>query len=137
MLTFQLITPERVVFQEEVYEVILPTQTGQIAVFPNHVPLISLVKAGIISLRKTSNDPDNNLEHVAVSGGFVEITKDKVKVLADSAEKANEINELKVQEAKQRALELKEKAEDDVSLADATAALEKSLAHLKLLELTK
>lgn len=137
MLTFSLITPERTVFYEEVYEVILPSTEGQISIFPNHLPIVTLVQSGILSLRKQKDTPDNQLEHVAISGGFVEITGDKVKILADTAERADEIDELRAQQAKRQAEELKQKAQDDVSLADATALLEKNIVRLKVAGLKK
>ena len=137
MITFQLITPERLVFEEEIYEAIIPTKDGQIAVLPGHKNLITLIAPGVLSLRKNQNDRDDDLEHVAVSGGFVEIGNNKIKVLADSADRADEVDELKAQQARQNALELKQKAQDDVSISDATAMLERSLAQLKLSELRK
>ena len=113
MITFQLITPERLVFEEEIYEAIIPTKDGQIAVLPGHKNLITLIAPGVLSLRKNQNDRDDDLEHVAVSGGFVEIGNNKIKVLADSADRADEVDELKAQQARQNALELKQKAQDD------------------------
>lgn len=137
LITFQLITPERLVFEEEIYEAIIPTKEGQIAVLPDHKNLITLISPGILSLRRKSNDNDDQLEHVAISGGFVEIGGNKVKVLADSADRSDEIDDLEAHQARQKALELKNKSEDDVSLADATALLERSIAQLKLAEFRK
>src|SRR3990167_9449738 len=103
MINFQLITPERLVFEEEIYEAIIPTKEGEIAVLPGHKNLVTLISSGILSLRRKSNDSDSQLEHVAVSGGFVEIAENKVKVLADSADKYDEVDDLKVEDARQRA----------------------------------
>lgn len=137
MLNFELITPEQLVFSEEIYEAIIPTVNGEIAVLPGHEDLITLIKSGVLSLRRQKSDSDSQLEHVAVSGGLAEIGPDRVRILADSADRADEVSELEAKEARQKALELKEKAVDDVSLADATALLEKSMAWLKLAELKK
>jgi F-type H+-transporting ATPase subunit epsilon len=137
MLTFDLITPERVVFSEEIYEAILPTSEGEISVFPNHIPVVTLLKPGVLSLRKQKNTPDSELEHVAISGGFVEITGSRIKVLADTAERAQEINELRAQEAKRKAEEMKSLAKDDLSLTDATRLLERNLVRIKVAQMKK
>lgn len=137
MLNFSLITPEREVITQEVYEVILPTQDGEIAILPHHLPIISLLKAGVISLRLKKEDKDTQLEHLAVKGGFLEMDGNNIKVMADIAYKASEVSEIEANEARKKALELKEKATDKVSLADATSALEHSLIQLKLVTLRK
>lgn len=137
MITFELVTLERLLFSEEVYEVIVPTPEGTIAILPHHIPVITIVSPGILSLRKTKSDPDGALEHVAISGGIAQITGNKVKILSETAETADEVDELRAQEARNQAKEAMEKATDDISVSDATAALERSLARLKLAELRK
>jgi len=137
MFTFQLVTLEKLEFKEEIYEAILPTSSGQIAVLPGHIPLVTLLEPGVVSLRRNRTDGDGTLEHVAVSGGFAQISGHSIRILADSATRADAVDEIQAQEALQRALELKNKATDDVSSADATALLERSLAQLKLARLIK
>lgn len=143
MINFELITPERVVFQEQVYEAILPTTEGQISIFPHHIPLITTIGAGVLSLRRKQSDPDSALEHVATMGGFVEITGlpaqagTRVRVMADVAQRADEIDELKVEQAKKQAEELLHKAADDKEAAAASAMLERSLVQLKVAGLKK
>lgn len=137
MLTFALITPERVVLSEEIYEAILPTTEGQISIFPGHIPVVTLLKPGVLSLRKQKNTSDDQLEQVAISGGFVEIAGDHINILADTAERADEIDQLRAQEAALQAEELKKQAQDDVSLADATTLLEKNIVRLKVAGLKK
>ena len=132
MLKFELITPEKVAISEEVYEAILPTTLGQIAVLPNHEPLITVLRPGVISLRKVKGDADAKMEHVATSGGFAEITGVSVKVMADSAERADDLDEMKILEAKEEAKKKMNVAKDDVSHADAVAALETALAQIKV-----
>ena len=136
-MTFELLTPEGIKFHQEVYEVILPTAQGQIAVLPYHVPLVSLATPGVISIRHTQNEPDAQLEHVATSGGLIEINGQQVRLLADTAERADDIDEMRAQEALERARELQKTAADRVSLADATALIERNLARLKVTELRR
>jgi F-type H+-transporting ATPase subunit epsilon len=137
MLKLTLITPEREVFSSEIYEAIIPTQEGQITILPNHLPIISLLKPGIISIRKNKSDKNDQMEHIAINGGFIEMDGQIIKVMADSAIKSDEVNEIEANEARRKAQELKEKATNSVSLADATSALEQSIIRLKLANLKK
>lgn len=137
MIHFELITPERIVFQEDVYEVILPTTEGQISILPAHIPLVTTIGAGVLSLRRKPTDPDTNLEHVATLGGFVEITGNRVRVMADVAQRAEEIDELKVEQAKKRAQEMLHQAADEKEAALAAAMLERTLVELKVAGLKK
>jgi F-type H+-transporting ATPase subunit epsilon len=136
-MTFELITPDGVKFTEEAYEVLLPTPQGQIAVLPHHMPLVSLAAAGVISVRRNQNDPDSKLDHFATAGGLIEVEEGKIRLLADSAQHADEVDELVAKEALERAQELQRSAQDDVSLADATAIIEENIARLKVADLRK
>lgn len=130
MIHFELITPERVVFRQDVDEITLPTSEGEITVLPDHVPLVAALVAGVAKLKKGSATED-----VAVSGGFIEIQNgSRVRVLADTAERGHELEISAIEEAKQRAERvMKEVARtDDVSYAAAAAALERELARYKV-----
>lgn len=107
MITLELISITGSVLSEEVHEVILPTPDGQIAVFPNHMPLISLITPGVISVRRRAGDKDANLEHYATNGGVVEIKENRyIRVLVDGAEHGLEIVEKEAEAALLRAQEL-------------------------------
>lgn len=136
-LTFELVTPEGVKFTEDAYEIMLPTPGGQIAVLPHHMPLVSLASAGVISVRRRAEDPDSKLEHFATSGGLIEVEGTTVRLLADSAEHADEIDELAAKEALERAQQLRHEADDHIKLADATGIIEANLARLKVADLRK
>ncbi len=136
-LQFELVTPERKLFSEQVYEVILPTKDGQISVFPDHVPVVSILKPGVLGLRRTAKTADADLEHVAISGGYVEITGNRVRVLADSAERAEEISQLRAEQAKKRAVELLNQTKDTQENAEAAAMLERALTRIKVASLKK
>lgn len=126
---FQITTPERVVLQDDIDSVTLMTQAGEITVLPNHAPLISSLKAGELKLKN-----DGQESFMAVTGGFLQVqAKSRVVVLADSAERAEEISEEKAEEARLRAQAiLEEKKLDKAELASAAAVLEKSLTQLKV-----
>lgn len=106
VIQLKVITPERTLVDEEVAEVILPTKTGQIAILPNHMPLIAEIEPGDIVIRS------KNSENVTlVYGGFVYVKeKSQVLILADSAEHLHELNETEILEAKKRAEAAKEAA---------------------------
>lgn len=126
---FQIVTPEKVAYKDDVDSISLFTQMGEITVLPNHAPLISSLKSGEAIIRK-----DGEESSIAISGGFLQVQpKNKVVVLADTAERAEEISEERAETAKKRAEEiLKEKRLDKAELATAAAVLEKSLIRLKV-----
>ncbi|MDD5750503.1 MAG: ATP synthase F1 subunit epsilon [Candidatus Pacebacteria bacterium] len=127
-IKFKIVTPERVVYENEVDSVTLPTQTGEITVLPNHIPLVAALKAGELTARKNKEEFP-----MAVSGGLIEINKNEVIVLADTAEHAYEINEQWAEEARSRALKLiQEKHKEEVDYTALTATIEKELARLKV-----
>ncbi|MCH7492193.1 F0F1 ATP synthase subunit epsilon [Patescibacteria group bacterium] len=125
---FEITTPERTVYSDTVDEVILPTLSGEIGILPNHIPLVSVIKPGEIRIKKGSEESS-----LAVSGGFIEVQPNKVIVLADTAERAEEIDEARAEEARQRAEKLsKEKGVDAREFAAISAKIEKELSRLKV-----
>lgn len=125
-LKFEIITPEKVVFQDEVDSVTLPTANGEITILPQHIPLISITKPGEIMMRK-----DNKAHHLVVMRGFVETSENKVRLLTDAAELAEEIDERRAEEARIRAQKLLTESKDKVQYIEASAALERALVRLK------
>ena len=129
-LQFELVTPERVVFQEEVDEVTLPTSEGEISVLPNHIPLVATLVAGVAKLKRATG-----VEEVAISGGFIEIQKgNKVRVLADSAERGAELDLKTIEEAKNRAEKVMKETsrKDEAAYGLAVAAMERELARYQV-----
>lgn len=127
-LQFKIVTPERVVFEDTVDAVILPTVEGEITVLPHHIPLVSLLQAGILRIKKDAEEIP-----LAVSSGVIEVDGGRVVVLADTAERAEELEEKKIEGARAAALALmEEKRGDTEGFAEATAALERELARLKV-----
>lgn len=127
-LKFEIITPERVVLKDEVDQITLPTAEGEITVLPNHIPLIGVLRPGEIVAKK-----DREEIAMSCSGGFIEVTGDKVLILADTAEKAEELVEAEILKAKERAQKIiEEKQVDAERYADAAASLERELARLKV-----
>ena len=129
-LQFEITTPERVVLTREADSITIPTAEGEITVMPGHVPLVGVLRAGMITVRL-----DGKEEFLAVAGGFLEIQPGgKVIALADSADRAEELDLAKVEEARARAAEALTgaKSADAVSSAAAVAALEREMSRLKV-----
>ncbi|MDD5290894.1 MAG: ATP synthase F1 subunit epsilon [Patescibacteria group bacterium] len=128
-IKFEVVTPERVVLKEFIHQVTVPTRAGEITVLPNHEPLISVLKPGVIELKKENGD----MEIMSVSGGFIEVLKNKVVILADTAERAEELDLRRAEEARERAAKIKDETrhEDAESFAAITAQLDKELARTK------
>ena len=128
-IKFEIATPERVVLKEEILQVTVPTVEGEITILPKHSPLVSVLKPGVLELKKM----DGNIEIVSVSGGFVEVLLNKIIILADTAERAEEIDLERAEEAKKRAEEsLKNlRSIDSVEFANLSAMLEKELARTR------
>lgn len=136
-LTFELVTPEGVKFTEEAYEIMLPTPMGQIGILPHHMPLVSLATTGVISVRRRPADPDSALEHFATTGGLIEVEGRRVRLLADTAEAANDIDEMQTKAALEHARELAKSAGSRVDVTEAMALIERYSAQLKVAELKR
>lgn len=132
MVHLQLITLSGIKFDDDVYEVLLPTLEGQIGVMPGHMPLISVATNGVISVRRLATDIDLAMEHFATNGGVIEVVDDTLRVLVDEADHAEDINEVEAEAAHQRALQLKAEAKDQVSLEHAQALLDRTSVRLQV-----
>jgi F-type H+-transporting ATPase subunit epsilon len=126
-LKLEIVTPEAKVYSEDVEMVTLPGIEGELGVYPQHVPLMTQVVAGEVSVRK-----DGQPYYLAVGDGFVEITGEHVSILTDMAVGYDKIDEAKAEEARRRAeARLAEKLED-ADVAAVNASLAHSLAQLKV-----
>lgn len=132
MIHLQLITLSGIKFDDDVYEVLLPTLEGQIGVLPGHMPLISVATNGVISVRRLPTDIDLAMEHYATNGGVIEVVDDTLRVLVDEADHAEDINVSDAEAAHQRALKLKAEAKDQVSLEHAQELLDRTAVRLQV-----
>jgi len=130
-LHLQLVTPQRVVLNEELDSLSCPTIQGQITVLPGHIPLVATLDSGELIARPGNGGAEHSI-HVA--GGFVEVKKDgQVIILADAAEHAEEIDEQEAEAAQTRARELLTKASvSDEEYAMAAAMLQRSTTRLQV-----
>ena len=129
-LTLQIVTPERIVFEENgVDSVTLPGSAGELTVLPSHAPLMTALQPGPLVFRKAGVETD-----VALSGGFMEIRDDRVIILADTAERSDEIDQARAEEARTRAASQLATREHDIDIAAAMAALQRAQARLRVIE---
>lgn len=136
-MNFKLVTLLGVKIDQEVYEVIIPTPDGEIAVFPSHEHLVTLASPGVITIRYGKDDAEDKLELFAISGGVIEITHKSVKVLVDEAVHSDEIIEAESQAALNRAIELRNSAADQIELDKAHQMVDRHSVRLKVAELRR
>ncbi|MDP9381689.1 MAG: F0F1 ATP synthase subunit epsilon [Chloroflexota bacterium] len=122
-LHLEVVTAERVVYSDEVDMVVAPGLDGALGILPQHAPLMSVL--GIGELRITKGSQESGL---AIGGGFLEVLEDRVTVLADTAERAEEIDDARAEEAQQRAQRLLA----DRSQIENPAALEAALRRAQV-----
>jgi F-type H+-transporting ATPase subunit epsilon len=126
-LRLEIVTPEAIVFSEDVEMVTLPAIEGQMGVYPHHVRLITQIEPGEIIVNKDGQD-----RYLAVGEGLVEVTASRVAIVTDMAIPAEKIDEAKVEEARARAAaRLQEKISDE-EVATVNASLARSLAQLQV-----
>ncbi len=133
-LKLKIVTPERLILEEMVDQVSLPTTLGEITVLPNHIPLITGLTSGdVVAFVNGEHAP------MAVVGGFVEVKQNEkgeteVAVLADFAEHVGELSDEKIEKAKSRSLELKKLMEnkEHVDFEHFESELERSLTRVKI-----
>ena len=123
----RIVTPYREVVMEEVGEAQVPGKEGYLGILPGHAPLISELKVGEISYRRGGKST-----HLAVSGGFVEVLPDQVTILAETAERAEEIDVARAQAAKDQAEKLLRTPDPDTNIAQISIALERALIRLQV-----
>lgn len=124
----EIATPERIVYSDEIDSVTIPTMSGEITVLAQHVPLVSIIDPGEIRVKK-----GRDITFMAIAGGFVQITGAKTTILADAAERAEEIDLARAEMARERARRLlEERRFDKTSHAEAMASLQRALIRIKI-----
>lgn len=102
-IKFEIVTSEKTVLKQEILQVTVPTKLGEITILPDHIPLVSILVPGVLEILTLEKD----IEIISVSGGFVEVLRDKIVILADTAERAQELNEELINIARKKAEETK------------------------------
>ena len=130
-IKFEIATPERVLMKEDILSVSVPTTSGEVTILPDHIPLISILKSGVLEIHLLNGD----ISLMSVSGGFLEVLKNKIVILADTAEKAEELDEQRIKDAREKAEEMRqsEKSKDEVEFTNIASRIEKELARERAL----
>lgn len=126
-LLLEIITPEKVIYKDEVDEVIVPTAKGEIAILPNHITLLTQINPGEMVVKKGSNQ-----QYLAITGGFLEVQNNKVSIIAEHAIKAQDIQILAATEAKKRAEKIMSEKATDNELRIAQTEMLKAILELKV-----
>lgn len=129
-MKLELVTLAGVKMSEEVYQVILPTASGEIGVYPGHEPLVTLAVPGVVRVLRAKGD--TNEEVFAIHGGLVEVSQERIRILVDEAEHADDIVEAEAEAAAERAKKLLSEAKDQVTISEAQAMLNRQAVRLKV-----
>jgi len=129
-ILLEIVTPERLAYQDEVDSVVLPGSEGELGVLPHHAPLVSTLGTGELRLRKGGQE-----ESFAIVGGFLQVLPDKVVVMAETADMSSEIDLERAQEARRQAEQTLEGGYvEGADLAAARAALQTALLRIRVAE---
>lgn len=129
MSTFllEIVTPERKVYEQEVSMIIAHGVEGELGILPNHIPLVTPLKIAPLEAKKGSGK-----EIIAVSGGFMEVRKNKVVILAESAELPEEIDVERARAAQDRAQKRLQTKRDDIDFRRAEMALQRAMTRIRV-----
>ena len=131
-MKLELITLSGEKLSEDVYDVMIPTRSGDISVYPGHEPLVTLAVDGALYVRRERSDRDDEREVFAINGGVVQIGPATVRILVDEAEAADELAMNEVEAAYENAQKLRESAKDAVSISEAEALMNRAATRLKV-----
>lgn len=129
-MQLKVVTPEKVIYDGEIDELIIPTVTGEIAVLPHHIDLLTQVVPGEMTIKHKGKD-----QHVAVTGGFLQIVDGVLTLLSDYAVRSEEIDAKKALDAQKRAEETLKKKKEDLTERDfavAQADMRRAILELKV-----
>ncbi len=124
----EIVTAERVVYNANATMVIIPATAGDIGVLPKHAPLLTTLKVGELRV-KQENTPEQS---IFIAGGFAEVLPDKITILADTAQRSEEMDEMEAREAQKRAKDLMATAETKEDIAKAELLLKETTIKLRI-----
>ncbi len=131
-LHLKIITPQKLVIDEPVNEVIVPGEDGELTILPKHVHLLTLLKEGIITMKK-----ENKEEHLAIGGGYLETNGKEANILVSRAYKQDEIDEELTKKAIEKAKQILSEVKDEKQRMEASTVLRRSTLDLKLVKRKK
>lgn len=123
----EIVTPEEILYKEEVQFMVAPATEGEFGVLKNHAPLVAALKIGVLRFQ----DPAGQESRIAISGGFVEVVDNVSRVLAETAEHGHDIDILRAKASRERAENRLSQRDDNINYSRAKMSLQRSLARLK------
>lgn len=136
-LHFQLVSASGVKFDDETYEVLVPTKDGVVAVLEGHMPMLSAGMPGVLSVRKKASDSSNSMEHFAVYGGVLQVDGMAARFVTDDVTTTDEVSEQEAKESMERARRLVESAGTHEALHEAQTVQHHSSVRLHLAQLKR
>lgn len=127
-LYLSIITPEKIIYKDQIDEAIVPTTTGQISILPGHIGLITEISPGELVIKKENGKQQS----IAITDGFLEVSRNQITILANFAVIAENINLAKAEEAKKRAENLMKEKVTEKDFRIAEAELRKAILELKV-----
>lgn len=131
-IKLEVVTAERIVYSDDVDIVVAPGRQGELGILPKHAPLMTILSPGELIARKVGEE-----YNLAIGGGFLEVRPDRVIVLADAAERIEEIDIARAEAAKKRAEERLSHPSSELDVARAEAALHRALARIEVVSKRK
>ncbi len=128
-MQLEIITAQRVVLTDEVDQVNAPTRAGRVGILPHHAPLLTVLDVGELDIYK-----NGEITPFAISGGFMEVLNNRVTILADTAERSDEIDMARAEAARRRAEERMQAAESERDMIRAEAELRRAMIRLRVAE---
>ncbi|HLR52514.1 MAG TPA: F0F1 ATP synthase subunit epsilon [Candidatus Avamphibacillus sp.] len=126
-LTVSVVTPDGPVLEDQFDMISCKAENGELGILPNHIPLVAPLTISAVRLKK-----ENSVEKLAINGGFLEVRPDKVTILAQSAEKPEDIDVQRAREAKKRAERRLQAKEDNIDYHRAELALKRAMNRLNV-----
>ena len=126
-LLLEIITPLKVIYKDEVSEVVVPTVEGEITILPNHINLLTQINPGEMIVKKGPNQ-----QYLAITGGFLEVNSNKISILAEYAIKAQDIEVARAMEAKKRAENVMKEKKTDNEIKIAQTEMIRAILELKV-----
>jgi F-type H+-transporting ATPase subunit epsilon len=123
----EIVTPEQILFKDEVQFVVVPEMNGELGILKNHAALLAALKVGV--LRYT--DASGSVKKVAVGGGFMEVIYNEARVLAETAERGDEIDVLRARASKERAQNRISQRDENLNFSRAQMSLHRAVSRLK------
>ncbi|MGR6837380.1 F0F1 ATP synthase subunit epsilon [Syntrophomonas erecta] len=126
----EIVTPEQILFKNEVQFLVAPAVEGELGVMRNHAPIVAALKIGVLRYK----DATGTQQKIAISGGFMEVVDNKARVLAETAEHGHEVDVLRARAAADRAKQRLNMRDENINYARAQLSMQRAMARLKAAE---